>query len=77
MCSLALQTRSKEGPRTSRRELRLNAVIAEYLQALEAGCAPDRGEFLERHRDLTDGLNSFFRDEDQLKRFAGLPRAAP
>ena len=43
-------------PRTSRRERRLNAVIAEYLQAVEAGRAPDRREFLERHRDLTDGL---------------------
>jgi serine/threonine-protein kinase len=54
----------------------LNAVIAEYLQAAEAGRAPDRREFLERHWDLTDGLLSFFANEDSLKRRAGLPRAA-
>ena len=38
----------------------LNAVIAEYLQAAQAGRTPDRREFLERHWDLTDGLVSFF-----------------
>jgi serine/threonine-protein kinase len=52
----------------------LNAVIAEYLEAAQAGRAPDRREFLERHRDLTDGLLSFFADEDSVKRRAGLPR---
>jgi len=52
----------------------LNAVIAEYLQAAEAGGAPDRRAFLELHWDLTDGLLSFFANEDSLKRRAGLSR---
>jgi len=52
----------------------LNAVIAEYLQAAQAGRAPDRRAFLERHWDLTDGLLSFFANEDSLKRRAGLSR---
>jgi serine/threonine protein kinase len=77
MCSLALQSPSVTSSNRFRRERRLNAAIAEYLQAAEAGCAPDRRDFLERHWDLTDGLKSFFRDEAQLKRFAGLPRALP
>src|SRR6516165_6905488 len=61
----------------SRRERRLNAVIAEYLQAVQEGRPPDRREFLERHWDLTDLLVSFFADEDRLRHVAGLcrPRA--
>jgi len=50
----------------------LNAVIAQYLQAVQAGRAPDRSKFLERHWDLTDGLVSFFANEDRLKHLAGL-----
>jgi serine/threonine-protein kinase len=60
----------------SRRERRLNAAIAEYLKAVQAGRPPDRREFLQRHWDLTDGLVSFFDDEDRLRRLAGLCRPA-
>ena len=58
-------------------EHRLNAVIAEYIQAVQTGRAPDRSKFLERHWDLTDGLVSFFANEDRLRHLAGLawPRA--
>jgi serine/threonine protein kinase len=49
-------------------------VIAEYLDAAQAGRAPERREFLERHWDLADGLLSFFTNEDSLKRLAVLPR---
>ena len=59
------------------RERRLNAAIAEYLQAEEGGRVPDRREFLDRHWYLTDGLVAFFRDEDRLKRAAWLPRSLP
>jgi serine/threonine-protein kinase len=58
--------------RSSRREQRLNAAIAEYLQAVQANRPPDRANFLERHWDLTDGLVSFFANEDRLKNVAGL-----
>jgi serine/threonine-protein kinase len=54
----------------------LNAAIAEYLQAAEAGRAPDRREFLDRHWYLTDGLLSFFRDEDRVRRLAGFRQVA-
>ena len=37
--------------------------------------APDRREFLDRHWDLSDGLASFFENEDLVKRMAGLPAA--
>ena len=51
----------------------MNAAIAEYLQAIEGGRVPNRRDFLERHRDLTDGLVSFFANEDRVKCVAGLP----
>ena len=75
MCSLALLTQSTAQPKSSTRERRLNAVIAEYLQAAESGRAPDRSELLNRHRDLEDGLASFFGNEDHMLRLAGLPPA--
>jgi eukaryotic-like serine/threonine-protein kinase len=77
MCSIALESENMTSPSALRRERRLNAAIAEYLQAAEAGRAPDRREFLDRHWYLADGLMAFFRDEDQLKRVAGLPRVRP
>ena len=73
MCSLAVRTQSVTISSNSGRERRLNAVIAKYLQAAESGRKPARKEFLERHWDLTDGLVSFFANEDCLKRIAGLP----
>jgi eukaryotic-like serine/threonine-protein kinase len=77
MCSIALQSENLTSPSALRRERRLNAAIAEYLEAAEAGRAPDRREFLDRHWFLADGLMAFFRDEDRLMRVAGLPRARP
>src|SRR5207249_2843799 len=47
-----------------RREERVNAIIADYLRALDAGQAPDRAEWLARHPDLADALRSFFADHD-------------
>jgi serine/threonine protein kinase len=75
MCSLALRTHSVRGRGDSGRERRLNAVIAEYLEAAQLDRAPDHREFLDRHWDLTDGLASFFENEDLMKRLAGLPAA--
>ena len=51
---------------------RLNEIIAEYLAAAEAGEAPDRREFLDRHADLADELKSFFADHDKMKELATL-----
>ena len=74
MCAVATRSITRMSSRAFRRERRLNAVIAEYIEAAEAGLAPDRPQFLERHWDLTDGLVSFFENEDRLKLLAGLAR---
>jgi Protein kinase domain len=69
--ALATRPETRPGSTTARRDRRLDAVIAEYLQA---GPAPDRREFLERYWHLTDGLVSFFANEDRVKHLAGLGR---
>jgi serine/threonine protein kinase len=71
----AIHPVSTPDPPSSQRERRLEAVIAQYLQAVKAGRAPDRREFLERHWDLTDGLVSFFENEDRVNGLAGFPGA--
>jgi tRNA A-37 threonylcarbamoyl transferase component Bud32 len=72
MCALATRSITRMSARSFRRERRLNAVIAEYIKAVQAGRTPDRPKFLERHWDLTDGLVSFFANEDRLMHMAGL-----
>lgn len=42
----------------------LDAVIAEYLTAIQAGQRPDRGEILRRHPELVRPLEEFFADYD-------------
>jgi WD40 repeat protein/predicted Ser/Thr protein kinase len=45
---------------------RLNAVLAEYLEAEDAGCAPDRSEFIARHPDVATELEAFFANQDEF-----------
>jgi WD40 repeat protein len=54
------------------REQRFQEVLAEYLQAVEAGRNPDRNELRARHPDLADELASFFANKADFER-----RAAP
>src|SRR6516225_72808 len=55
----------------SGREARVNAAIAAYLEAAEAGEAPERDTFLAQHPDLADDLRAFL---DDRARFAGAAR---
>jgi hypothetical protein len=48
------------------RETRLDELIAAYLEAVEAGRAPDRDEWLARHPDLADELRRFFVNHDRM-----------
>jgi WD40 repeat protein/tRNA A-37 threonylcarbamoyl transferase component Bud32 len=48
----------------------LDAVIADYLQQVEAGAVPDREALLGQHPELAEQLRAFFTDYDQLDRQA-------
>lgn len=44
----------------------LNALIADYLQQVDAGTAPDRDEFIAAHPDFEQGLREYFIDLDHF-----------
>src|SRR5687767_317531 len=49
---------------------RVNAAIAEYLDACDAGNPPDRAAFLAKHPDLAGSLAAFLDDHARMKRAA-------
>jgi serine/threonine protein kinase len=56
-------------------EKRIDAVIADYLDAVRAGKNPDPNEWLSRHPDLAPELASFFAGKAELARLAPAPPA--
>src|SRR5215468_8321030 len=54
----------------------LDAVIAEYVQQVEAGLVPDREAVLARHPELAERLRAYFADCDRLDRQAADLRLA-
>jgi serine/threonine protein kinase len=52
------------------REERLTAVLLAYLEAVEAGEAPDRRRWLARHAEFAAELKEFFANRDEVERVA-------
>jgi WD40 repeat protein/tetratricopeptide (TPR) repeat protein len=57
------------------REQRLDAIIASYLDALDAGKEVSRQAILDANADLVPELREFFDDQDRLNRIAPSPGA--
>ena len=67
---------STEPTSSSERERRLHEVLLAYEEALEAGRAPDRREWLDRHPEFAAELEAFFANRDHLDRLARPPGPA-
>jgi serine/threonine protein kinase/WD40 repeat protein len=59
------------------RRQRLEAILAEFLQAADKGQAPDQDEMLARHPDLADELASFFANRAEFAKLAGPAAVSP
>src|SRR5262249_18285264 len=63
--------------RETARQERINAIIADYLEAVEAGLAPDGKKFIQGHPDLAAELEAFFADQSRFAKAAGQLGPAP
>jgi serine/threonine protein kinase len=57
-------------PSEADREQRLNEVLLAYVEAVEAGQAPDRRQYLAGYPEFASELAEFFASRDQLERLA-------
>jgi WD40 repeat protein/tRNA A-37 threonylcarbamoyl transferase component Bud32 len=53
------------------RSQRLDEVVTAYLKAVEAGQAPEQGEWLARYPEFAAELQAFFAAQDEVRRLAG------
>jgi WD40 repeat protein/tRNA A-37 threonylcarbamoyl transferase component Bud32 len=58
------------------RRRRLDQAIGAYLEAVDAGRAPDPREWLARHADLNPELSEFFADQERIRAWVEPLRAA-
>jgi hypothetical protein len=65
----------KASPDDRGREGRLNNLIAEHLEAVEAGRPPDREAWLAQGPDLADDLRAFLAAHDQMAQVGAPLRA--
>ena len=49
---------------------RLNEVLAEYLQRVDAGEQIDRAQFIGEHAEMADALRSYFETTDEVEQLA-------
>jgi serine/threonine-protein kinase len=59
------------------RDQRLNDILHSYLQAVDAGHAPDRQELLHRHPEFASELEAYFHDQDQMDQVAKAMQPEP
>jgi WD40 repeat protein/serine/threonine protein kinase len=59
---------------SAQREQRLHEILYAYLQAVDAGYAPDHRQILRRHPELAKELAAFFADKEKLNGLAQLMR---
>jgi WD40 repeat protein/tRNA A-37 threonylcarbamoyl transferase component Bud32 len=64
-----------EHPGSGIDEQRLQEILHAYLQAIDAGQAPDQEEIVRQHPDLADELRAFFADQKKLDLLAKSMRA--
>src|SRR5262245_15451573 len=61
---------TKERAESSRRQERLHEVLLAYVEAAQAGAAPDRQTFLDAHPEFAADIVEFLASYDEVNRLA-------